>query len=83
MGFYTREYGKPHLTFRCIKDSGKTKTWKVQSTHPPKPVIGKIKWYWAWRRYVFFPESETLYDVNCMNAISKFIDNQMEKRKKD
>ena len=82
MGFRKREEGRPHLTFDCVKDTGKTKVWKVHSTHPPKPLLGVIRWYWPWRRYVFYPGIDTLYDVDCMNTISKFIDKEMKKRKR-
>lgn len=81
MGYVRRELGKRHLTFEELKDTGKTKVWGVESTHS-EDVLGKIRWYWAWRRYVFFPEPYTFFDVDCMNTISKFIADEMEKRKK-
>lgn len=81
MGFYKRQYGKPHLTFELLKDTGKTKVWDVVSTHSDE-TLGKIKWYWAWRRYVFYPELGTFYDVDCLNTISEFISDEMKKRKK-
>ncbi|MCK5605824.1 hypothetical protein KAR91_28265 [Candidatus Pacearchaeota archaeon] len=79
MGFDKRELGKPHLDFECAKDTGKTKVWEVISTHSGD-ILGEIKWYWAWRRYVFFPRTETLYDVDCMRAIADFIAKEMRKR---
>lgn len=81
MGFNKRELGKPHLVFDKVRDTGKTIIWEVQSTHPPKPVLGKIRWYWPWNRYVFYPGLDTLYDVECLNTISNFIDKEMKKRK--
>ena len=81
MGFDKRELGKQHLVFEEIKDTGKTKIWGVESTYTEE-ILGKIRWYWAWRRYVFFPESDTLYDVDCMRAIANFISSEMKKRKR-
>ena len=79
---YNREQYGPHLEFVETKDTGKTKVWNVRSSHAPKPKLGEIRWYWAWRRYAFFPEPNTLFDVRCMSMISKFISDQMDERKK-
>jgi len=76
--------GKHKLEFREIKDTGKTKVWRVVSTFQhdlPDVEVGTIKWWGAWRKYVFFPDSETLYDVGCMSQICEFITERMEERK--
>ena len=79
--FSRRDRGKLHLDFKQTKDTGKTKVWDVVSTHTFE-IIGEIKWWGAWRKYVFFPQEGTLYDVSCMNHICDFISEQMESRKK-
>ena len=36
-------------------------------------ILGKIEYYLRWRRYVFDPEPFTIYDVECMQDICRFI----------
>ncbi len=47
----------------------------------PSEEIGHIKWYPAWRRYVFCSDSETLYDAQCLSDIGKFMGILMQERK--
>ena len=35
--------------------------------------LGIIKWYGAWRQYAFFPENNTLFNIECMNDIIFYI----------
>lgn len=59
--------------------SGKTERWWVNSkTGDP---LGSINWYAPWRRYVFYPTHNTLFDVACLTAIAQFIEQQMTARK--
>ena len=32
--------------------------------------IGVIKWYGAWRKFCFFPNSDTVWDSNCLTSIT-------------
>lgn len=32
--------------------------------------LGVIKWYGAWRKYCFFPSSDTVWDNNCLISIN-------------
>ena len=43
--------------------------------------LGQIKWYPGWRRYAFFPDSETLYDSSCLKDIQNYIDELMVEHK--
>ena len=84
MGFAKRNYTGEHLSFKLDEShKGKTGIWYVYSVHDDTCHLGVIKWYWAWRRYVFWPEEETLYDSNCLKTIAEFIDAEMEQRKKE
>lgn len=49
---------------------------RVDKNYP----IGEIKWYSAWRRYCFFPYSDTLWDANCLGEIIAFINGLMVER---
>ena len=61
--------------------TGKTYIWKVLadahvcSEYP----IGEIKWKGAWRRYAFFPESNTFYEQDCLRKIADFCENRTKR----
>ena len=67
------------LTFEPIQLPTRyiTKAWEVKGN----VKLGVVKWYAQWRRYVFYPEKDTLFDSDCMNQIKTFLDNQMYLRK--
>lgn len=44
-------------------------------------AVGKVKWYAQWRRYVFAPDRDTLFDSSCLNDISLFVDTITRQRK--
>ena len=62
-------------------DSGLTQIWHVESVHTGVH-LGSIKWYVPWRRYAFYPDAGSLYDATCLTEISKFLNEQMELRKR-
>lgn len=53
--------------------SGLTRTYSVSSA-ASKEVIGFIKWYGPWRRYCFFPGTDTVWDSNCLGEIKAYLD---------
>jgi hypothetical protein len=67
-----------NLNFTLIgrSPSGITQIWQITSVHTGV-LLGQISWYSAWRRYVIFPESGTVYDSACLTEITKFLDEQM------
>lgn len=52
------------------RDKQVTRRWSVYSTFGG--VLGEVRWYSAWRRYVFYPEADTLYDAACMLVLAEF-----------
>jgi hypothetical protein len=52
--------------------SSKTRMWQVKNVQW-NFTMGTIKWYAPWRRYVFFPQGETLYDAGCLTEIAAFL----------
>ncbi len=46
--------------------------WFIINKHSGNS-IGEISWYNSWRRYVFIPDGETVWDINCLQDIIKFI----------
>lgn len=46
-------------------------------------TIASIHWNTGWRRYCFYPESETVWDSNCLKDITFFLDKLMVDYKDD
>lgn len=53
--------------------SGKTFVFGVY-TKPAGEFLGVIRWYGAWRKYAFFPETQTLYEQDCLRDIAQFLE---------
>jgi hypothetical protein len=51
----------------------------VSSSHNGD-ALGEIRWYSPWRRYVFYPNRDTLYDAKCLIDITYHIQQLMEQR---
>lgn len=52
--------------------SGKTKIFSVVSRQS-KAELGIIKWLPSWRRYAFFPTSDSFYEEECLQDIASFL----------
>ena len=35
-------------------------------------ILGTIRWFGRWRKYCFFPASETVYEETCLGEIAEF-----------
>lgn len=55
----------------------KTKVWHVIGAN--HIVLGRVAFWAHWRRYVFFPGSDKLFDASCMSQISVFLSNETGK----
>lgn len=69
---------KSYLKFNQLPTSGVTKRWGVRNT--VDTLLGEIRWSPSWRRYVFHPIGDTLYDAGCLLEIVDFINIQMLER---
>jgi hypothetical protein len=67
------------LNFTEIKDTGKTKIVGVGNNAGEK--LGLIKWHGPWRKYVFTPITDSIYDVKCLIDIIAFIKELTDQRK--
>jgi hypothetical protein len=56
------------VKFKHYSDSMKTKVFAVQDARGDE--LGTIRWHAPWRKYVFAPRAETLYDAKCMREIA-------------
>jgi hypothetical protein len=36
-------------------------------------VLGEVKWFGRWRKYCFFPAPGTIFEEDCLEDISRFI----------
>ncbi len=68
-----------YIEFYELADSGKTKIWDILSKRHGD-ILGKIKWYGAWRQYCFFPSPAVVFNKTCMEDIIDFIQEEMAYR---
>jgi len=61
-----------YIDFFCYSKSGKTEIYQVMSDRGEH--LGDIKWFAPWRKYAFFPESNTLYEGDCLGDIVRFLE---------
>ena len=69
-----------YIEFDKIGDTGKTEIWNVLSKHSGF-ILGKIKWYSPWLQYCFFPSSQCVFNVKCLNDINSAINELMAERR--
>ena len=68
------------IDFVLAEEGEKTNIWDVVTSEGNKK-LGIIKWFGRWRKYSFFPLSDTVYENNCLKDIAEFIEEQMRKRR--
>jgi len=60
--------------------SGKTKIFHVINKES-LDLLGVIKWNGGWRKYAFYPNSDTYYEEDCLNNISEFLEELKTERR--
>lgn len=63
-------------------ESGKTHIYQVRTKTENPVLLGEIKWEGHFRSYAFFPQPNTVYEPQCLNDITNFIESLMFLRKK-
>lgn len=58
-----------YLVFRPA-DASARKTAIVDVVSKRWVRLGQIRWYGAWRCYAFYPNTDTLFNRDCIDAIS-------------
>ena len=58
-----------YLEFALIHDTGKTKVISVDSKSSGAR-LAVIKWYGPWRQYVLEPESDTIWNRDCLEDVN-------------
>jgi len=61
-----------YLEFQLLEQKPKTKVIGVYSKKSGDR-LGRIKWFGRWRQYTFFPEFETVFNIECLNDIITYI----------
>lgn len=62
---------KKYIRFNEVNNPGKrTRIFEVINISNDY-VLGIIRWYTAWRQYVFIPEDSTVYSLGCLEDIQK------------
>lgn len=56
----------------------KTNVWVIKPKDS-ESILGYVRWYGAWRCYVFEPCPETLYEKQCLRDIADFLDAETQK----
>lgn len=73
---------KKFLVFKDITSlfpGRKTLIIEVRNTSGSK--LGLLVWQNGWRRYIFEPKNQTIYDSSCLKEIISTIDQLMGERK--
>lgn len=68
-----------HLKFIQTGDTGKTKTFTVNSLSNGV-ALARISWFPSWRRYTLQPASSTVWDASCLTEVTEFLDKLMKER---
>jgi len=71
------------IYFRLLFDKDekhKTQVWGIMAKDGTFE-LGGIKWFGRWRTYAFFPNSNTIYEDDCLIEIANFIKRLMDERK--
>lgn len=58
-----------------------TRRWKVAGDGG-SVLLGHVGWYASWRRYVFYPQASTLFEVDCLREIADFLEKQTAEQRR-
>jgi hypothetical protein len=80
------DFGKTegkYIDFRlhALSPSGKTSTWVVQNREN-QTVLGRISYFGRWRKYVFEPYAEMVFEETCLRDIAMFCQQQSTLQRK-
>lgn len=70
------------LKFTLTRNTGKTCVWHVESA-ANHTFLGVLGWFAPWRRYVFRPAENTIFDALCIRELANFIDDRMNERRRE
>ena len=62
------------IEFKQVPSAGTTSLHQVYNTENGS-FLGVIKFYGAWRKYVFAPQPNTIFEPICLGDITNFLNN--------
>ena len=62
-----------YVRFKEYQDTGKTKKFYILSKENDD-LLGEIKWYPSWRKYIFHTYNQCVFEQICLGDIIKFLD---------
>ena len=66
-----------------LRQKRKTKIFCVFTNYKATTeCIGEVRWFARWRKYCFFPASDTIYEWVCLRDIAEFMENETKNYKK-
>lgn len=88
MSFETQKIKKmsdqpTYFNIHFLRDSPtkKTQVFKVTSKDE-STILGQIQWHGAWRKYVFAPNQNTIYDNKCMIELARICEEKTKEQLK-
>ena len=66
------------IIFFGMTSSGATQVWKIESNDGSN-FLGLIKWFGRWRKYSFYPHSDTIFEATCLREIADFCGEESRK----
>jgi hypothetical protein len=64
------------IEFVPVDNAGRlTKIWKVV-TKDGAVTLGVVKWFTNWRKYSFYPATDTIFEEDCLGDIREFLKEQ-------
>jgi len=61
-----------YIEFELVAQKPKTAIYAVRNI-ASKEILGYIQWYGPWRRYCLFTEPACVWSKDCLDTITKFI----------
>ena len=74
-----------YISIHLVAQKPKTSVYEIRTKklfNEVPVVLGRIWWYGQWRQYAFFPETDTVWNKDCLDTIQTFLQRLMEERKK-
>jgi len=59
-----------------------TDVWAVFAIQGDE-FLGEVKWYSGWRRYVFEPDADAIFEQDCLRDIAGFLETATAVQKAD
>lgn len=66
--------GKYIRAFDDTPQGRKTQVLELCNAQNELIHLGQIKWHGSWRQYCFFPVDDTVFNKECLNDITKFLE---------